>query len=369
MIRYDIIRYHFSTKGIQMKRILLRAILSVWFTGLCFANKKDEFIANKKTPIENNISSTIGASPHDASLAVTDKVKSSSINPAFQLLHSIQRDLQDPKYRQDILASNFSYLVQLLDHGNKTHQNSEYVQDVVSLFSKLLKGVEYVNCYAFSGFIEQMPGLLKSHFMGYKLESGSQLILANDLDMLERLEKMVTSIVLTKFTQDFALCQTNPKLFLDNLSQRIVMATAKEVTTEHLRQIIIRFLEVGLSKLIWSPRDEEKTWELVKTISHNIFSLMEYNIIDNLDDIDDLYWTLIYRYRYFLELNSSDMPLAFYKKIHHDILNQKLLLFELEEQESFLQTKSSCLLNAVLTQAAKKQAYDYTVPEPRAVNP
>ena len=42
------------------------------------------------------------------------------------------------------------------------------------------------------------------------------------------------------------------------------------------------------------------------------------------------------------------------------------MLFELEEQESFLQTKTSCLMNTVLAQEAKKRAYEYQISERRA---
>ncbi len=314
-----------------MKRILIGTILSALIAGSCLAVKKE----NEKQPILQP-----------------------QLPTAAHLLQSISRDLQDPKYRQDILPSNFSYLVQLLDYGVKTDQNREYAQNVFSLFSKLLKGSEYVNSYVFSGLVEQMAGLLKHYFSGYKLESSSQLILANDLDMLERLQQTVTSIVYTKFAQDFTSCKTNPEKFLNDLAQRIVTATAQEVSMEQLRQIVIRFLEVGLAKLVWSPRDEEKSWDLVKKISHDLASLMEYNIIDDLNDVDELFWTLVHRYRYFLELHSTDMSVAFYQKLKTDIRQQKLLLFNLEEQESFLQTKAACLLNTVLAQEAKKRAYD-----------
>lgn len=337
MIQFN--KYHCSTKGTQMKRILFVILIGMLGMGLGNA------IAKNQPPHSHQ--------QHQASSA--------------GLLRSIQRDLQDPKYRQDILSNNFSYLIQLLDHGIKTNQDLEYAKRVISLFSKLLKGTEYVNSYAFADLIEQMPGLLKQYFVGYKLESSSQLILANDLDMLERLQRTVTSIVYTKFAQDFSLCKTNPEQFLNELTQRIVHATNQEVSMEQLRQITIRFLEVGLSKLIWSPREEEKTWEIVKRISHNLASLMEYNIIDDLNDIDELFWTLVHRYRYFLELHSSDMSLTFYQKVKNDMHNQKLLLFDLEEQESFLQTKASCLLNTILTQEAKKRAYDYPSREPHTI--
>lgn len=276
-----------------------------------------------------------------------------------QLLETISIDLADPNYRQHILPNNFSYLMQLLEYGSKTGQSREYAQNVISLFSKLLKGSEYANSYKFSELLNQFPDHLKHYFSGYKLESQSQLILANDLDMLERLEQTVTSIVYNKFAKDFASCKSNPEQFLKDLSHRIVQATSQEVNMEQLRQMVIRFLEVGLSKLVWSPRDEEKSWESVKAISHQLAKLMEYNIIDDINDIDELFWTLVHRYRYFLELHSTDMPLTFYHQIRKDIQNQKLILFELEEQESFLQTKASCLLGTVIAQEAKKRAFDY----------
>jgi hypothetical protein len=280
------------------------------------------------------------------------------------LLRSIQHDLQDSSYRE-ILPSNFSYLIQLLEHGKRNQQSRDYAQNVISLFSKLLKGCEYVNSYSFNSLIDQMPGLVKHHFAGYQLD-GMQLVLAQDLDMLERLEQAVTSIVYTKFSTDFNLCKSNPEQFLDDLSKRIVATTNQEVSMAQLRQIIIRFLEVGLSKLVWSPRDEEKTWDSVKKISHSLATLMEHKIIDDLDDIDELYWTLVHRYRYFLELHSTDMTLSSYSKIANDIHTQKLLLFDIEEQEPFMQTKSNCLLSAIATQEAKKRAYDYQIGQPRA---
>ena len=288
--------------------------------------------------------------------------KEEAFNPTF-LLHSIEKDLQDPKYRQDILPSNFSYPIQLLDHGKRTNQSSEFAQDIFSLFSKLIKGAEYVNCYALSSFIEKIPDLTKHYFNGYQLESAQHLILANDLDMLERLQKAVTSIVYTKFAYDFSLCKEKPEQFLNDLAQRIISATTQEVKMEQLRQTIIRFLEVALSKLIWSPKDGFKSWEIAKKLSHQLASLMEYNIIEDHNDIDELFWTLIHRYRYFLELHHTDMSLTFYQKLKTDMQQQKILLFELEEQEPFLQTKQTCLLSTVLAQEAKKRASHYKYKE------
>ena len=321
-----------------MKRILLYALISTWFISFNYAHTGQKPPTNQANPAPQ-VAQNQGS--------------------AAQLLQSIQQDLQSPRYRQDILPNNFSYLIQLLEYGEQTKQTREFAQESLSLFSKVLKGSEYVNSYAFSSFVERLPAMLKHYFAGYQLESANQLIVENDLDMLERLQQTVTSIVYSKFTKDFATCKTNPELFLSDLTHKIVSATAQEVTTEQLRQIVIRFLEVGLSKLIWNPHDQEKTWESMKSISHHLATLMKYNIVDDLNDVDELFWTLVHRYRYFLELNNTSMPLSFYAKIKRDIRTQKLMLFELEEQEPFLQSKSSCLMQTILTQEAKKRAHAY----------
>lgn len=284
--------------------------------------------------------------------------KSSSTNPA-NLLGSIQKELRDSKYRQEILPNNFSYLLQLLEHGVKTNQPHDYAQNVFRLFGKLLKGSEYVNSYVFSTLMQQLPSLLKHHFAVPKIDSALTHLALHDMDVLERLQHSVTSVVYKKFTNEFTQCKENPELFLDDLTQKILSVTNHEISAKDLRQTVLGFVEVGLSKLIWNPNDHEKSWESVKTLAHNLATLMEHNVIDNVDDLDDLFWTLTHRFCYYLDLNGADMPLSFHAKVKNDIATQQLVLFDLEEQESFLQPKSECVLNTLLTQEAKRRAEDY----------
>jgi hypothetical protein len=275
------------------------------------------------------------------------------------LLQSIQRELKDPNYRRDILPSNFSYLIQLLEYGYKTDQSRDYTQNVLSLFSKLLKGCEYVNSYVFGSLVEQFPRLLKKNFMYYKAGSPTEQLALNDLDMLARLQKTVTTCMYGKFTNEFNAFKENPDAFLDDLTKKIIGATSEEMSIESLRQTVVRFLEVGLSKLVWSAHDHDKSWESLKTISDRIATLMECNVIDDLNDLDELFWTLVHRYCYFLDLHSTELPVAFYEKVKQDISTQQLALFDLEEQENFIQSKSECVLQTLLTQEAKRRAFDY----------
>ena len=287
-----------------------------------------------------------------------DPVEQPTQTTPASLLQSIQRELKDPNYRKDILPNNFSYLIQLLEYGSKTNQPRDYTQNVLSLFSKLLKGAEYVNSYVFSSLVEQLPRLLKNNFMFYQPGSPTEQLALNDIDVLDRLQQSVTTFMYGKFTNEFSLFKENPDQFLDDLTRKIVNATSEEMSIEALRQTVVRFMEVGLSKLIWNAQDHEKSWESLKTLSDKIATLMEFNIVDDLNDLDELFWTLIHRYCYFLELHTTELPVSFYERVKQDISTQQLTLFDLEEQETFLQSKSECLIHTLLTQEAQKRAFD-----------
>ena len=61
----------------------------------------------------------------------------------------------------DVLPTNLNHLVQFLENGKKNNQSRAYIRSVVKLFSNKLKGVQYINAYAFSLMLSQFPELLK----------------------------------------------------------------------------------------------------------------------------------------------------------------------------------------------------------------
>ncbi len=274
------------------------------------------------------------------------------------LLQSIEPELKKPEYRQEVLPNNFSYFIQLLEYGKKTKQSRMYAQSIFRLFGNMLKGSQYVNAYVFSDLLGQIPELIKDNFMLYKLQPFLSYNALNDLELLDRFQQAVVNMMYTKFTSSYDQFKEDPEKFLDELSHKITQITEEEVSIEQLRQTTIRFLDTGLNKLVWSPENKEKVWESVKTISQNLSTLMEHNIIDDVNDLDDLFWTLVHRFCFFIELTSTELPVAFYEKIKKDIASQQLLLFELEEQESFIESKTDCLMRTVLTYEAKKRAHD-----------
>jgi len=236
----------------------------------------------------------------------------------------------------------------------KTNQSRAYAKSVIKLFHNKLKGNSYLNNYALSNMLHTFPNLLSHHFIQTKT------------NWWEIFTKSIKDMLYDKFLANFSLFKQTPDAFLNDISQEISTtmqerAQEKEeeyVDIEQLRNTTLRFLEIGINKLVWSPQDNYKTWESVKTIANQLVQLMEHNIIVDADDLDDLFWSLIHRYCDFLDLTSAHLTTDFFKKVKRDIAENPSILLELEEQEQFVRKKSDHLKHALLTAEAKNRAYE-----------
>lgn len=255
------------------------------------------------------------------------------------------------EYTQEILPNDFSHFIQFLNNGKKTKQSRAYVKSVFKLFGNKLKATQYVNAHAFSAMLEQLPPLLEDYCMVTKSNK------------LNAHKENVTSILYSTFLSKYDYFKKCPQEFFDDLSQEILNALQHEasmihddVSIDQLRQSMVRFLEIGLNKLVWNIGEHEKIWDSVKSISKNLEKLMECNVIDDANDLDDLYWSLIHRFCYFIDMTGPDLPFDFYEKIKTEVSAQQLLMLDLEEQEASLESKSEKLMGALVMAQAKKQA-------------
>ena len=140
--------------------------------------------------------------------------------------------------------------------------------------------------------------------------------------------------------------------------QNDLPALTEDISVDELRHTLVRLLEITINKLTWHPEEHAKIWVSVKSISKQLEVLMEHNIIDDANDLDDLYWTLIHRFCYFLDLAHADLPVKFLEAIKDDVSTQQFLLIELEEQEPLITSKRDHLLHVVRSGIARKKAYD-----------
>lgn len=276
------------------------------------------------------------------------QAKDTMLQSQDHLIISLQKELRTPEYRKEILPNDFSYLSVLVTFGTSTNQPPAYLRSIIKLFSNMLKGSHYVNAAAFSHMLETLPGELVPYFSfpaAHEYINNSALY---DATFVDRFKSTVQTVLYSKFSTEYDSFRQDPDLFLKQISANIVTLAQEEVMQEQLRQGVIRLCEIALSKLIWDPASQEETWNITKKISEQLVTLLELNILDDTNDLDDLHWTLLNRYCYFIELTATDMPETFYKTIRHDIRSNDLVLFALKEQDYIVEPKLSYMQRTLL---------------------
>lgn len=275
-----------------------------------------------------------------------------------QLFSIVRTELRKPEYAQDVLPNDFSYLNQLLRYGQGMHNRQEYARCVFGIFSKVMGASQYVNAYSFSHLVEELPQTLNPYFVNYKLRGSHRSAIGLDGDMFDRFKESVTNTLYTQFSSQYESFKSSPSQFFDELSDSIVELAKQEIDAQQMRSATKRFLELGISKLVWSPEEHTKIWGNVKNIAQNLSLLMENAIVEDSNDLDDMYWTLIHRFNYFLDLMGTHIPSSFYQEVREDIASNNLLLLNLAEQDVCIQTKKECLQYALLEAEARSRAYE-----------
>lgn len=253
----------------------------------------------------------------------------------------ITRYLKDvynhPEYSKDFLPNNFYHMMELLDHGRQTGQNTTYYKSVLRLFVN--KPMSYVNAYAFSDLLDRLPALLEDKMVVSKTKQ------------LDSLGDIINELLYSSFISNFPAFKSNPGTFIDTVTQNIEDAV-------EMRKLLMLFLHNSMSKLIWSPEDQHQTWYTVKAIGDRLTGLYNKTMISDQDDLNTLFVTLIDRYCYFLDLSSDRLLPSCFEKIKEDILSHSNTILDLEEQEDLVQTKSERLMNTLVRCHAESLARD-----------
>ncbi|TET05893.1 hypothetical protein E3J79_03825 [Candidatus Dependentiae bacterium] len=252
-----------------------------------------------------------------------------------------------PEYAQEVLPNYFSHFLQFLEHALRSNKKRIYAKSVIRPFANRLKACPYVNAYVFADMLQQMNELLVTQMRPImKVE--------NDLT------HVVHNLLYSSFSTNFLQFKQRPRLFLDELSHEIIRHLndyyLQDSSVEELRTMVLRFLEIGLSKLIWHPEDSKETWKSVKTIADNLAEFVDSEIISDIEDLNDLYISLLERYIFFLDISNNELPISFYQHVKQDIKESSTILLELEEQEEFLEPKIQKLMHALNIGEAKVRA-------------
>lgn len=275
----------------------------------------------------------------------------------------LQQELKSPAYAKEVLPNDFSHIVYLVKTGAQGNQPPIYLRSVIKLFSNLLKKSQYVNASAFSECLEKLSTQLPCYF-SFPI---SRAYITNpalyDALFADRFQSTVNSLLYSQFSTKFEIFRQNPTEFLYDVSSSIVNIAQEEMMQDQLRQAIIRFCDIALSKLVWDPASQEQTWDIAKNIADQLAVFLKYNILDDTNDLDDLYWTLLNRYCYFMEIVATDMPSSFYAAVRNDIRSNPTVIFALEEQDYIVESKLSYMQRTLIE--AETAAYRHQAGLPR----
>lgn len=269
----------------------------------------------------------------------------------------------NPHYAQTIVPHSFLHLTQLLEHGHTTKLSRSYVQSTMRLFANKIKACPYINAGAFNTLLATLPDLLKPYFATPQTYA------------IDRLKTRINNILYAQFLEKFTSFKQDPDCFFKDLSQIIAHEIEADnahhdiISSDEMRKTVLVFLEVGIAKLMWNPKQTKEAWNTVKSLSQHMISLLENEVLSDADDLNDLFVSLIERYCYFIDLSATDLPVDFYTTVLQDIATLSLPLLELAEQEEYIEPKRQKLLRTLAHGQARCTAYHHNRVKPDVIRP
>ncbi len=255
------------------------------------------------------------------------------------IAHYFKHVYNHPEY-SNYLPHNLSHMIQFLDHGSKTGQSEAFAASVIKLFMQKIKATPYVDAESFVEFLPKFAQAIQPYLN------------KKEASFLQDVQKLLKEKLVSVFTQYFSYFQSNPDAFMNSLSEQLAkqtnqMCTAQHVEIEQLKKDILRFIEICANKLIWSSKDDLQVWNTCNSLAYEAQQCLEKKLLPNQDALDDVYWSLIYRFCYFLELAAPVLSNNFYDIVLQDLKDKPLVLTSIEEQEDLMTTKRSYLLSRV----------------------
>jgi hypothetical protein len=254
------------------------------------------------------------------------------------------------------ISTNASHLLELLEIIKCLDEFGSdkviYSYTIFKLFNDKLKSIELVDHTVIHQILDPLPKILGSYFAKKQTK------------YLDSIKRSIELMLQAKLTEHLTQNAYEPKLnnIYSDLSKSFLEIHQNEIekleSENKLRNIIVRLLEHTLSKATWNSIFYQSSWQSFTTIAHLIKHLFTTGIIDDEDDIDSLYWSLVHRFNYFIEIMGSDLPVEFFDEIEDDLENELIPFLEEEEQDDFIKTKKEVLLESLLSAKTKALAFE-----------
>lgn len=242
-------------------------------------------------------------------------------------IHSVKKDIEQADFIECILPYDFSSMIFLLQEGNKlSEERYTYFRSVLKMYMNFVKQASFIDADHFllvlkelsTLFSDQTPdinlGILKFQPHQYQNNLYNQLV--------------------SSFSTQYDFFKTAPQEFLQDVSKIITKDIKKTVEYNDFEQQYVRFLEIAYSKLLWNPLDIRESWSVVQETATLIQHQIDKKIIYDQNNIDDILWSLVTRYGYFVEMFSDDISVNILKKIKAEIDTTTSSLFAYDTKKN-----------------------------------
>lgn len=251
----------------------------------------------------------------------------------------------DRSYAEHFLAFNFSHILELLNFAHISAQPCAYSKSIIKLFSQKMKTTTFLNAYAVNHLIEKL-----SVSVGNFCKNSA-----------EKEKNALKECLYNFFITDFNSLKRNPENAIDELAGKMQAISngkndAYDIPVSELQRTVKEFLEIALSKIIWSVEDQHEIWTSVKCIADQLQILLVHGVLEDMCSLDELYWTLISRFSYFLSM-AEELDPSCLEAMEQDLLHADLPLWNLPESEEFITTKLEYVQHAVLSAKIRSKAY------------
>lgn len=265
------------------------------------------------------------------------------------------------EYYAKVLSQDGADLVQFLDLTKEASLEPQEAYVGLRLFTNKLKASEVVD----DTVLEQvLPAFVKNTAHYFNEEE------KNTEGSIDFIKKNIENVILMHLTAHLDDFQKMPELFVSDLSSQIAQALQKQWKSTQkkmessaeakmrLRMGINKFLEVALGKLVWSSKAPEKIWPSFLNIANKLQLLGVHKIIDHMDDMDDLFWTLTHRFCFFLELTGGMLPVALHDLIEQQLATKAVYFLEMKEQDQGITSKKEILASTLLKSRMRAIAFE-----------
>ena len=277
-----------------------------------------------------------------------------------KMLVKYVKDIYNQRDYAKALSQDPSHIIKFFEESNELNVSMDAFYVGLRLFYNKLKECEIVDATMILDLLKRLPPLLERYF-GEHVE----LDVVADFDSMQKNMELIIISKCTEKLPEFAIrpqmCAAEIAQDLTDFYRQQIGAIQQKVKNfkakERLRDMLIKFFELSLSKAMWYVREREDVWQTFVDLSNQLYNLGNCGVIDHSDDLDDLFWSLVLRYCFFIDLMGPQLPLTFYDEVEQALENKSVSFLELGELDKSIMSKKDILLENLLVAKVRALAF------------